>query len=111
MNNSSILNIVAVDFDGTLCEDNFPEIGPAKPHIIKYIKSLQQSGCKIILWTCRTGKELEQAVEWCKEHNIVFDSVNKNLPEIQEKWGGDTRKVYCDAYIDDKNMFISGVND
>ena len=108
MNNK--LNIVAVDFDGTLCEDKYPDIGAAKPLVIQYIQSLQESGCKVILWTCRNGEVLEQALEWCKQHNIQFDAVNENLPEIQEKWGGDTRKVYCDAYIDDKNMFVSQVN-
>ena len=107
---AKLWSIVAVDFDGTLCEDNFPEIGAAKGFVIRYIKTLKNQGTKIILWTCRTGEELKQAVDWCSQHGIEFDAVNQNLPEIQEKWGGDTRKVFCDAYIDDKNIFISGVN-
>ena len=96
--------IYAIDFDGTIVEDRFPEIGEPKKERIEAIKRLQAYGAKIILWTCRTGKDLEAAVKWCEEHGLVFDAVNENLPETQKKWGGDTRKVFCDLYIDDKNM-------
>lgn len=96
--------IYAIDFDGTLCEDRFPEIGKELPERIEYLKALQKQGHKLILWTCRQGKPLTQAVEWCKCRGLYFDAVNENLKEIQEKWGGDTRKVFCDFYIDDKNL-------
>lgn len=96
--------IIAVDFDGTLCEDRFPEIGAEIPLRVLTVKHMQQIGIKTILWTCRDGKPLENAIEWCKKHYLKFDAVNENLPEIQEKWGGDTRKIYCDHYIDDKNL-------
>lgn len=96
--------VIAVDFDGTLCEDKFPEIGAEIPLRVLTVKYMQQIGIKTILWTCRNGKPLEEAVEWCKQHGLEFDAINENLPEVKEKWGGDTRKVWCDYYIDDKNM-------
>lgn len=103
--------IVAVDFDGTLCENAFPEIGAPKQGIIDIIKEYQSYGWKTILWTCRNYESLEQAVEWCKQHGLVFDAVNENLPEVQEFFGsGDTRKVFADAYIDDKNVLLKEVD-
>ena len=63
--------IIAVDFDGTLCLNNYPEIGkPIMPNIRK-VKQFQREGCILILWTCRRGKELAEVIEWCKSmHNI-----------------------------------------
>ena len=95
---------IAVDFDGTLCENKFPEIGEPKDTVIQQVKFLQKEGAKIILWTCRDGQKLEDAVAWCLEQGLAFDAINQNLPEIQEAWGGDTRKVYADMYLDDKNV-------
>lgn len=94
--------IIAVDFDGTLVEDKFPDIGEPIREVMDYIKSLKRAGAKIILWTCRNGKALEEALQFCTDHKLYFDAVNKNLPEIQELYGGDTRKVFADVYIDDK---------
>ena len=102
--------IVAIDFDGTLCEDKFPEIGMPLGKNIEVVKKLREAGHKTILWTCRKGEVLDQAVAWCQEQGLVFDSVNQNIPEIQQKWGGDTRKVYCDYYIDDKNATFEQIS-
>lgn len=100
--------IYAVDFDGTLCEDRFPEIGREIPERVNYLKALQKQGHKLILWTCRQdcplGQYLTRAINWCNSRGLYFDAVNENLKEVQEKWGGDTRKVFCDFYIDDKNL-------
>lgn len=59
----------------------------------------------MILWTCRVGDMLQKAVEWCKERNLVFDAVNENLPEIIESFGSDTRKIFANEYIDDRNTW------
>lgn len=99
--------VYAIDFDGTLVQDKFPEIGKEIPGRVEKCKRLQKSGDKIILWTCRNGEHLAEAVNWCKERGLVFDAVNENLPEVKERWGGDTRKVYCDFYIDDKNLPVT----
>ena len=70
--------IIAVDFDGTLCENRYPEIGEPNEELIKYLIKRQVDGDKLILWTCRCGDILEQAVNWCHDHGLVFDAVNDN---------------------------------
>ena len=97
--------IIAVDFDGTLCTDCFPDIGQPNTALIELLQGLKQQGRQIILWTCRCGKQLEEAVEWCRKRELEFDAVNENLPEIIEKYGSDGRKMYADVYIDDKSCF------
>ncbi len=94
--------IIAVDFDGTLCVDRYPLIGMANVGLIEQLKLLQRQGCGLILWTCRCRERLAEAVQWCMEQGLVFDAVNENLPEIIEKYGSDSRKIYADIYLDDK---------
>ena len=94
--------IIAVDFDGTLCENKYPNIGAPNTMLISHIRSLQENGDKFILWTCRRGKYLDEAIAWCKHQHLVFDAVNENLPESIEAYGGDCRKVLADEYWDDK---------
>lgn len=93
---------VAVDFDGTLCENAWPLIGEPKDAVIETVKAWQQAGCKTILWTNRTSERLHEAVRWCEGHGLIFDAVNANLPEVIEAFGGDTRKIVADIYLDDK---------
>lgn len=100
------INIVAVDFDGTLCEDNYPEIGIPRKSTIKMVKNLKDNGCTIILWTCRCGELLENAIAWCEEQGLVIDYVNENTKENIELYGNDCRKINADVYIDDKAMNI-----
>lgn len=101
--------ILAIDFDGTLCANLFPKIGnPVKP-VIEWCKEHKALGDKLILWTCRTGQELDSAVEWCKKQGLEFDSVNENLEEIIKLYGGDTRKIQADQYLDDKNLLVSEI--
>ena len=94
--------IYAVDFDGTLCESTWPGIGSPNIALIEHLKKRQKQGNKIILWTCRFGEHLQEAVEWCKSHGLEFDAINENLPETLEHFGTESRKVYADVYIDDK---------
>ena len=94
--------IIAVDFDGTLCENDYPNIGKPNNDLINHLKRVQSKGDKLILWTCRAGKKLNDAVDWCKEKGLIFDAVNENLPEIVEEFGSDTRKIFANEYIDDK---------
>jgi hypothetical protein len=95
--------IIAVDFDGCLCENAWPEIGKPNVELIERLKASQMwGGDKLILWTCREGESLAKAVEWCKARGLVFDAVNENLPERIEQYGGDSRKVSADLYLDDK---------
>lgn len=110
MNEKALPYIVAVDFDGTLCENAFPAIGAPKQDIINTIKEYQSFGWKIILWTCRNYDSLTEAVEWCRKHGLEFDAVNQNLPEVQEMFGGDTRKVFANVYIDDRNVLLKEID-
>lgn len=100
--------IIAVDFDGTLVTNKFPEIGSPMWYTVKALKKRQKAGDKIILWTCRTGTALMEAIDFCQwDLGIKFDAVNDNLPEIQAEWGQNCRKVYADIYVDDKNVSIT----
>lgn len=104
---STLPPIMAVDFDGTLVSDRFPDIGEERKQFCDVIRTLQRLGVKSILWTSRTGSALREAIEWCEEHDLHFDTVNENLPEVIELVGGvDTRKVYADVYFDDRNRYV-----
>ena len=99
--------ILAVDFDGTLVENEFPGIGKPDHVIAGVVRAYQDMGWKIILWTCRTDKMLQDAVNFCKEQlGIEFDAVNDNLPEVQQYFGGSTRKVFANMYLDDRNAAL-----
>lgn len=95
--------VIAVDFDGTLCENAYPNIGKANFQLIKgLVEQQKRYGAKLILWTCRVGKELDEAIAWCKVHGLTFDTVNENLPELIDRYGGDPRKIFADLYLDDR---------
>ncbi len=102
---SKLPPIIAVDFDGTLVQDLYPGIGAINLELVNALRDIQSKGYKIILWTCRTEKQLEDAIAVCTAHGLIFDKVNENLDEVKELYGGDTRKVYADIYIDDKARF------
>lgn len=94
---------IAVDFDGTIVEHEYPGIGKEKLFAFQTLKELEKLGALIILWTFRTGKELDEAVEYCRKNGIEFYAVNKNYPEeIFDETV--SRKINADIYIDDKNI-------
>ena len=91
--------IVAVDFDGTLSLDSqYPNIGRFNTCLYEALMKLKGIGWSIVLWTCREGKELKEAVEWCANNGLKFDAINENPPEVSFK----SRKVVADMYIDDR---------
>lgn len=94
---------IAIDFDGTIVEHQYPEIGKEKLFAFQTLKELEKRGARLILWTFRTGTELNAAVEYCRNNGIEFYAVNKNYPE---EVPDDTvsRKIDADIYIDDKNI-------
>lgn len=94
--------VYAVDFDGTLCESVWPGIGAPNIALINHLINRRLQGNKIILWTCREGERLQEAVEWCKGYGLEFDAVNDNLQELKDEFGNNPRKIYADCYIDDK---------
>jgi len=102
--------IIAVDFDNTLCESNWPDLGNPIMKTIDFCIQAKQAGHKLILNTCRCGRELEEAIRFCQQFQLDFDGINENLPEIIQLYGGDTRKINADRYIDDKNILPDQVD-
>lgn len=100
--------IVAVDFDGVLCEDKFPEIGEPRYDVISAVRQLIDKGHEVVLWTSRVEKELEAAVSWCEDRGLHFTAINENAPSnralYKDLYKTDPRKIYADVYIDDKSM-------
>lgn len=94
--------IIAVDFDGTLVEDAFPEIGEPRVDVWEEVFTEQSKGSKIILWTSRDNERLKAAVEFCTKRGLHFDAINDNLDECKVLFNNDTRKVYANEYWDDK---------
>ena len=96
--------IIAVDFDGTIVEHQYPKIGQEIPFAIETLKRLQQEERhQLILWSVREGKLLEEAVEFCRKRGLEFYAVNKNFPEEENPITG-CRKVNAELFIDDRNI-------
>ena len=94
---------IAVDFDGTIVEHKYPDIGKEKPFAIQTLRTLQQEGNRIILFTSREGELLEDAVAYCHKKGLDFFAVNSNQP-ADALFPRQTSKVIADVYIDDKNL-------
>ena len=95
--------IIAIDFDGTIVEDAYPKIG--KPIIFAFetMKKLQSEGHRLILWTYRTEKKLQEAVDFCKQQGLEFYAINKSYPE-EEFDGKISRKINATFFVDDRNI-------
>ena len=96
--------IIAVDFDGTIVEHRYPAIGRERLFAFDTLKALQKDHHQLILWTYRSGKELEEAVEFCRKNGVEFYAVNKNYPEEEFDEKTMSRKIQADIYIDDRNV-------
>lgn len=95
--------IIAVDFDGTIVEDAYPQIGSPKIFAFETLKELNKDGHRLILWTYRYGRKLDEAVEFCSKNGVEFYAVNKNYPEENFE-GKVSRKINADIFIDDRNI-------
>lgn len=100
--------IIAVDFDGTLAVTDYPKIIEPRWDVIRFCKRRASAGDTVILWTCRSGTQLEDAIQWCAEQGLYFDYINENPPDRVDIYG-DCRKVYADIYLDDHNWLLSEV--
>lgn len=97
--------IIAVDFDGTLFRDAFPAVGEVMPGAVEAMRALHRAGHYLIIWTCRYGDRLLDAVNALATHGIPFDRINDHNPDNVAKYGGESgKKVYAHLYIDDKNL-------
>lgn len=92
--------IIAVDFDGTL---QLPKQEPNQI-LIERLKAEQRKGNIIILWTCREGKRLQEALNFLVQNGFKPNYINENAPQAIAMLGHNPRKVYADIYIDDKNI-------
>ena len=78
----------------------------SRAHIIEHFKALKAEGNKLILWTCREGQAMRDAINWCMKQGLHFDAYNSNLPELNALYGNDSRKIGADFYCDDKNYWL-----
>ena len=95
---------IAVDFDGTVVEHKYPEIGKTILFAFEALSELQKRGHKLVLWTFRSGERLDAAVEFCKKNGIEFYAVNKSFPEEKFDDASTSRKIDADLFIDDRNL-------
>lgn len=104
--------IIAIDFDGILCKNKFPEIGEPNYDIISIVQQLIDKGHKVILWTSRVNERLKEATDWCEKYGLHFSGINENESGNLAEFGTDPRKIFADVYVDDHNLeyVFSGIN-
>jgi hydroxymethylpyrimidine pyrophosphatase-like HAD family hydrolase len=96
---------IAVDFDGTIVTHEYPNIGKEIPFAIQTLKMLQKDGHKLILWSVREGKLLNEAVQWCRKRGLEFYAINRDYPEEETSNSNNySRKLKVDIWIDDRNI-------
>ena len=97
--------VIAVDFDGTIVEHEYPKIGEEIPFATETLRMLINDHHKLILWSVREGKLLDEAVEWCRERGVEFYAINRDYPEeTTENNNHFSRKLKADLFIDDRNL-------
>ncbi len=100
--------VIAVDFDGTLLFNKYPSLDNPNMKLINYIKKHRDEYIWV-LWTCRTDALLQEAIEYMRSFGIEFDYINENRPEAIELSNDDSRKIWANYYIDDKNTTLAGL--
>lgn len=96
--------IIAIDFDGVIVTDCFPEIGTPLIDMPGVMNRLYNKGHILIINTCRSGKYAGEAKTALHEMNIPYHYFNENCPKRTAEYGQDCRKISADLYIDDKNL-------
>lgn len=94
--------IVAIDFDGTIKPaEESNNYAPPSQACIDTLRDLKANGWKIILWTCRAGRNLKAATNYLEKHNILelFDAINDNIHPTRYKT---SQKIIASVYIDDR---------
>ena len=95
---------IAVDFDGTIVEHRYPQIGKEIPFATETLKRLMNDGHKLILWTVREGELLDDAVKWCEERGVRFYAVNRDFDDDDLDQNHFSRKIKARYFIDDRNV-------
>jgi predicted mannosyl-3-phosphoglycerate phosphatase (HAD superfamily) len=101
---------IAIDFDGTIVEEMFPEIGDIKPHAVRVIKRIKESGRRIAIWTSRDESFYERVKDCLKVNGIPYDAFNEPFPEMKKQYKADSPKIYASLYIDDRAYGIKERN-
>ena len=96
---------IAIDMDGTIVQNKWPEVGPLRWGAKPVIRWLKRRGHTLILFTCREGKLLNEAIDYLYANRIYLHYYNENTRERIEQFGGDCRKISADLYLDDKGLF------
>lgn len=96
--------VLGLDFDGTVVGEDFPRIGKLRDGAHRVLHKYKRAGGTIILWTCREGPTLVDAVRFCLANDIPIDYVNENIPGRIAKYSNDPRKIGCDLFFDDKTI-------
>lgn len=99
---------IAIDFDGCICTNKYPEIGEPNWNVINKAKAEKRKGAGLILWTCREGDLLQEAIKACIEWGLLFDEFNDSLPDWKQAWGNNPRKVGATEYWDDRAVRMGG---
>lgn len=95
---------IAVDFDGTIVRHRYPKIGDEIPFATETLRLLLRDRHRLILWTVREGRLLDEAVEWCRARGVEFYAINRDFPEEDATGSGFSRKIKADLFIDDRNF-------
>ena len=105
--------IIAIDFDGTIVEHKYPDVGEPLKNAVKIINRLHAEGFTIIIWTCRgMGSEsFDLMLDHLEILGIKYDYINENVPNVRGFFGvmpgegwKESRKIYADIYIDDRQL-------
>lgn len=105
MNYEESRPIVAVDFDGTLTSNEFPDIGEINNNVVNWVRERKDNGATIILWTTRQNKKLQEALDFCDKKDIPIDYVNQNVPWLPFNT---SQKIFADIYLDDRSLNLNG---
>lgn len=97
--------IIAIDFDGTICEAQYPEVGKERECAKEYINKLYDLGYGIVINTCRTLHAATNAINFMEERGIKYHYFNTNFPHLIEEYGNDCRKISADIYVEDRCLF------
>ena len=95
---------IAVDFDGTIVRHRYPKIGDEIPFATETLRLLLRDRHRLILWTVREGRLLDEAVKWCRARGVEFYAINRDFPEEDATGSGFSRKIKADLFIDDRNF-------
>lgn len=96
--------IISIDYDDTIVYADYPNIGAIKPHAREVINNLYNQGHTIIIWTCRSGEHETMAADYLRSLGVKFHHINENHPDNIAQYDSDSRKIFADIYIDDKQL-------